>query len=507
MKRKSRLLLSVGALLGAVATGLLIVYLLGDDEDAYRRGMSRDDTAEANAANSTRGRGPRAVQTVTEDDLRRREAERLGGRFPTMIKPGRREAFDSPETEAERKRQSLRVLEILQKIRENDTADQGKNQALYLELQKIVRRLGHRLPQQTRSELVGMIDTVDPKWRRLIGATLGNLRGDVETAQVLMAKLEGRPKDRYTRDALLIALTNMEVKEVLPSLTKMLGDGHDREDLLARAIGRIGGREATDTLLAYLEKPAINPTTAREIERILGAGGDPKVLKKVEASLASKSVEKRVSMLHVLGAARKPEHAGAIRDLLASDSDPRVQQAAVKALGHIGDPASGKLLLELAQSSDKALSNQAITAIHSIRSPKTIGVLVQNWSRLDDKARFAVMGAGSRLPRPTPEIVQVAVDSVDDPNERIRNYAVGVLGQSRDDAHVETLGAYLRGAKTARERGRALWALGRIGSGKAAEEVLQSIGSLPPRQQDSVRMKFEALRDKHEKLHAKPGAR
>jgi len=490
MKKKSRSLLIIGALLGAVATGALIVNLLGDSDEDLRR--TRRTEAADREREPTQRTGKRVVQRVTEADLRREHNKQ----YSSVLRPGERKRFDSPQTEADRTRMSLRVLEILETIRSDDPANRGKRQALMLELQKTVREMGRRLPRSTRDELVAMVDTVEPRWRRLIGATLAELRGDTETAQMVMLKLQGRPEDEYTRAALLIALTGMEVKEVLPDLTKMLGGSHEREDLIARAIGRIGGRDATDTLLKYLEKPAIDPTTAREIERILGAGGDPVVLAKVQKSLESASPEKRVSMLRVLGGARKKEYAESIRNLLESETDPSVKGAAISALGKIGDPESGMMLLELAQGSDPTTANRAINALQMVRDPAAVTAMVAKWDKLDDKARFAVMGAAARVPRPTKEMIQVARDSLYDDNERVRNKAALVLGRSRNDEYVEVLGSYMRGAKTSRERSVAIMSLERIGTAKAAEEGLRSVQSLPTQQQESVRLRFERILEK-----------
>ena len=496
MKRKPRIILTIGALLGAVATGFLVVALLGDSGDerigraADRGASSRDE--------SSRFRGGVTVQKVTDERIRRERNASMP--LGTMIRSGSRQPMDSALTVAERSRMSLEVLEILQTIRTNDQSKRSQNQALYNKLVKHVRKLGRHMPRETRNELVSMIDSVDPTWRRLIGATLGNLTGDVETAQMLLTKLEARPENLYTRQALLLALENMEVKEVLPSLLRMLGDGHDQEDRIVRAIGRIGGRGATDTLLKYLDRNAVNRTTAREIERILGAGGDPVVLRKVAKGLESNSVNKRVSMLHVLGSSRSAEHAPVIRDLLAGETDPRVKSAAIRALGNIGDEQSGQMLLDLAQGSDPTTANQAINAIHSIRNGATVTALASRWDRLDDRARYAVMGAAARISRPDDKVIQIAHDSLSDDNERVRNYAARVLGQSRNEKHVEVLGSYLRSARTARERSVAIAALERIGTEKAAEEVLRSVNTLPERQRGQVRERFQRIAEQRAKV-------
>ncbi|MHC4940582.1 MAG: HEAT repeat domain-containing protein [Planctomycetota bacterium] len=487
MTRNRRIFLGFGALVGALLTAFLIVHLLGEDErESYARSRAR--TGEEQREEPSRKR--RVVQSV--DDEYRRGTNRSVSPLGT-IRPGLREPFDSPETIEKRAMQSAELLDIIEKIK-NGELDPTRNADVFLKMQKLVRAIGYRLTPATRNQLVEMIDTVEPKWRALIGSTLGNLRGDVETASILMGKLEQRPDNVYTRRALLTAITNMEVPEVLPRLSKMLGSSYDEEHLIARAIGRIGGEKAMDTLIAYLEKDAINPSTAREIERVLGAGGDPNILAKVEKGLSSTSARKRISMLNVLGAARKTENGPAIRELLKSEADPRVRQAAIRALGHIGDPESGAVLLELAERGEPAQRSYAINAIHTIKDPKTISALAKEWNRLPDNARYAVIGAAARLRSPTPDLVRIASDNLGDSNERVRNAAATVLGATRSEKHVDALAGYLRSAKTARERSVALRALERIGTEKAAEEVLNSLGTMPERQQESVRLRFERIR-------------
>jgi len=490
MARRSRIFLGLGALSGAVLTAWLVVHLLGaDGQRGYARGEGRPMAEQREERRDGRGR---VVQTVDDAYPDRGKGS---GVSPSLIRPGGREPHDSPQTLARRAEQSAEVLRLLEKIRTAE--DPSRNTAMFLELQKLVRQLGYRLPRTTRDQLVAMLDTVEPKWRPLIGKTLGNLRGDTETAGILMAKLEGRPDNTYTRRALLYALTNMDVPEVLPRLGKMLGTAFEEEHLVARAIGQIGGEKATETLLNYLERDPIRGQTAREIERILGAGADPKVLSKVEKGLESDSPTKRKSMLNVLAAARSEESAESIRELLENEADPSVRSAAIRALGQIGDPDSGQALLAMVEGGDAGQRSQAINAIHAIRNPKTVEQLAGEWNRLPDDAQYAVIGAAARLPRPPEKLVEIARDSaVSSNNERVRNAAVNVLGSTRDEKHAELIGSFLRGAKSRRERSVALQALRRIGTEKAAETALRHLGYLPERERESVRLQFEKIRDK-----------
>ena len=130
-----------------------------------------------------------------------------------------------------------------------------------------------------------------------------------------------------------------------------------------------------------------------------------------------------------------------------------------------------------------------------------MSALAKEWNRLPDSAQFAVIGAAARLPRPTPDLVEIARGSVlGSSNERIRNASARVLGSSRDEKNIDLLGSYLRGAKSGRERSTALWALERIGSERAAEAVLQNLGSMPKTQRANVETKFERIRKKRAEM-------
>ena len=134
------------------------------------------------------------------------------------------------------------------------------------------------------------------------------------------------------------------------------------------------------------------------------------------------------------------------------------------------------------------------------RNDKTVTKLADEWSRLSDQAQFAVIGAAARLPRPNDKLVDIARDTVHHDNVRVRTAAVRVLGASRNEKHVELLGSVLRGSRSSGERSAAREALRRIGTEKAAEEVLRNLSAFPQSQQESVRIQFERIRDKRARL-------
>lgn len=489
--------LGVGAVLGAVATALLVVFALGESaESGYSRSGSSTAARGEDEGRDRRRTGRVEVQRVDEERARR------GNRTPyaALARPNQREPFDSPETHAKRAAMAAEILRLLDEIRAGDIRSASQNYARMQRLKKLVRDLNHRLPTATRDRLLGMFDTIDSVGHAMIGEVLGQLRGDVDTAKLLIARLQDKPDEVRTRLAMLNALRNMGVQEVVDDLGAMLGNNFANEQQIVQAINQIGGTKATETLLAYLERDAINTGTAREIERVLGRGAHPKVLAEVAENLASENPAKRRSMLNVLANARKPEYSEAVREMFAEETDPTVRRQAIRAMGMMGDLESTRVLMELANSGNEREKVHAIQALHTVKNPETVNKLAEDWNKLTNDQREAVMGAAARLPRPGDALAKVARDSIFDDNVRVRTKSVALLGKTRQDKHVDLIGSFLRGAKTDNERREAIRALERIGTEKAAEEVLRNIDAVPARQREATRRKFEQIKEKRIQL-------
>lgn len=487
MKRKNVLLIAA-ALLGATATALLIVLMLGDGSPASDRsgpaGGWRGGGTDAN------GSGPAVpFQTVGAEERVRDGRSGIVG-SPGVV--GGRQPFDSPETLRERTLQSSRVREIIQEILTAPDQNRDERMKLHQELRQLIRQLGGYLDRSVRDDLLRMLTEVDEKWRPLIGDTLGYLQGDVETATRLMKLLKEDPKSVYTRNAILTALGKMQVKEVLPDLIQLVGSGADGEPLIARAIGSIGGPEASLALLGMLGKP-LRHDTQLEIERLLGQAQNPLVMERIREGLGDADRSERVSMLRILGMTGDAKHAPAVHALLADETDPIVRKAAIEALGRFGDPESGEILLQILQSGAKEDVAAATKAMYRIKDPETVMKLAGEWDRLGDDSRVALIGAASRLPDPGERMTEIATDSLRSPLERIRTSAARALGKRGQDQHVDLLRDYLLRADTARERSTALQALRSIDTKKAAEAGLASLHVLPERQRASWRAQFEKV--------------
>jgi HEAT repeat protein len=474
VKRKTSSFLILGALAGVVATVFLLTQMLGSStsrtrSDASGHGVSQERTDRAR---------PKYDGVVRVEPPRGTRIGRGGVRPSGAFPPGAsREPYNGPLTEAEIVADSNEVLRLIRGIPGED--DRQKRQQMYRELQKLIRGLGPNLPHGHKQELLEMLVTIDPQWRRLVGETLGYLHGDKETARQLLDLLKSRPERTETRRAILYALGNMKVKEVVPELLKSVRSGYADEASIIDAIGRIGGEGANDGLLELLGE-TLQTRTRKTIERVLGSNRNPVVLEKLEKDLAlQKDLQTRLSYVKILGESRDPQYAGSVRQLLGEDQDPQVRKAAIRALGRFGDPVSGELLLSLVQDGNTQDRVDATNAIYSIKNSDTVNQLATKWNELGPDAQRAVMMAGRRITQPSDELMDLAKRNLAAENLRMRTYSAQLLGRrGRDDA-VEPLVHFLRGAQHTSEQSAALRALMGIRTKKAAEEGLASLHVIP----------------------------
>jgi len=482
------------ALFGAGVVVLLIALLSADGEGVRGRAEAHGggDPARPKAG----GGSAEPVVIPAEGQGPARTSGRFGGSITT---PGR-VPFDSPEYLAQVAQDQRRVLELIDVIQRIDPKDPAEQVARYRELQELIRSLGQQINPQVRDHLLRMLPEVEEKWRALLGDTLGSFHEDKATATALLAMLQARPENVYTRNAIFIALGKMQVKEVVPELIAMLGTGHDSEHLIVRTIGSIGGREAGQALFERLSLP-IMPETQREIERVLGEQRDPAILAKVRDGLPEGDASRRNSYVSILAMTRDEAYAPAMRKLLESESDPNVRRNALRALGMFGDAESGKALLEVVQGDRQEESVDAIRAIHYITNAATVEALSEEWRTLNDQGRIAVLGAAMRLTHPTEKLLAIAGDSMRDPNERVRSSAAQMLGRPGRDASVPPLVDFLARSETVGERAVAISALQKVGTLAAAEGALRGLSVIPDeRQRAAYRETFEKMRDRHLEL-------
>jgi len=472
MRRITTASLAILALFGAAATGYLVVSLLDRERpvraDPRGGGRGREPAAPAP------GRAVVESPVVAENapDLRAAPAGTMAG-----IRPGSREAYDGPEYRAELERDAKRVLEILDGILLEE--DPSRRQLLGNEMQGLVRRLGGRLDAATKERLFDLFAKIEPKWKGLVAQVLGSLENDTESAKRLLAIAQEPTADVYTTSAAFQALQQMQPRELLPELVALLGSGTRNEALVVKTIGRIGGEDGAKALLARLAGP-IRPETRQSIEATLGESRDPKALEAVVAALDGADAATRRSLVDILSWRRQQAepYAERLRAILDADPDEEVQRSVLRALGRIGDRASGERLLQVAEGGGP-LAPAAVQAIHELNNPETIDALASRWDKMGPSGRAALMNAAQRLAMPTPALFDLAAANLRDGDESLRTNAARLLGRRGRSESVEPLVDFLRRASSQRERTAGFEALLKIESRGAAEAVLAHLDLLP----------------------------
>ncbi len=485
---KRNVLLVTMTLFGAIAVGSLLLLSGGDSAGVRAQGGEvRGERVEAPGVGATAATGTSRVQVVTP------EQARGPMRQPTML-PGAREPFDSEETILAREQAAGRIEELLRGMINPDLrADE--RMALSRELQALLRQLGHRVSPAVRERLLQLLATVPSSWKAQVADAIGSLDGDTGTAQALVDMLRNTPEDMHTRRAIYSALGSMNVGEVTPVLMSMLGEGLSDEPLIIRTIGQLAKPEELEQLFGRLEGPLVAASRS-EIERVLQERGRmPGFFDKVAAALETQDVQKRRSLLRILGASNDPDHAASVRELLKTETDAESRALAIQALGKFGDLESGKALLDLVQTGTQQDQGRAIQAIHTIHDRDTIGVLAGGYAGLGPEGKCAVMGAMSRLPTPTDEMVKLAQEQgLVDTDLRVRNAAARVLGKRGRDEGVEPLVAFLDRSTHPAERSAALSALETIHTGKAAEAAIRALRVVPSaRERERWEKRFQAI--------------
>ncbi len=219
------------------------------------------------------------------------------------------------------------------------------------------RQLGLARPEGVWPGLLALLDDPDPAVALTASAALGRIDDPASVPGLLMA-VENPSEE--VRQGAARALGLMKAEPAVDALRPMLllGEGLD-VSAAGEALGRIGGPEATNVLLAALADPT---PTARwhAAMAALEEMGSPAVEPLVEL-LAGQDAHLRRNAAQALGWVSSPAATEALVRTMRRDTDVTVRGQAAWALGEIGDPAARKALAR-AELRDPAPEVQAVAA-------------------------------------------------------------------------------------------------------------------------------------------------
>ena len=163
----------------------------------------------------------------------------------------------------------------------------------------------------------------------------------------------------------------------------------------------------------------------------------------------------------------------AARASALSDDDVRVREAAIQALGRLGDRAPLELLVQAADDDDSSVRRAAIRSLGWQGERAPVEPLVQAADDGNSRVRQAAIRALGRLGDHTP--LELLVQAANDGNSSVRQAALEAVGQLGDRAPLELLvRAANDGNSSVREA--AIQALGWQGERAPVEPLVQALG-------------------------------
>jgi HEAT repeat protein len=255
-------------------------------------------------------------------------------------------------------------------------------------LQRALTRV--RTPAASRA-LVEQILGEDPQKAAVAAAQL-HLRIDSEGLHRLREAVGDASRNVEVRRQAIQALGYARDHNSLPLLLRIAAELPDLAEEIARCLGRIGGQEATDGLIAMLELP--NESLQRSVVRALGEIRDASARDALLDEIARRPADDPLigPILDALAGIPIHRGAGMIVDLLAS-AEPEIRRAAAWALAEATGPGVFEGLMTAANDPNEEVRCAALEVFQSRARPEDSAWLVArigDLSRSSDERSFAL---------------------------------------------------------------------------------------------------------------------
>jgi len=286
--------------------------------------------------------------------------------------------------------------------------------------------------------LIGALRHGDRHVRRSAAEALVQ-RGDSQAVEPLIGALQD--EDHYVRRKAAEALGRIGDDRAVKPLIQVLRDDEDWyvRRAAVEAIGDIGDPSAVEALITALEDDEwpVRETAAKALGKI---GDDRAVMPLIEALEGDWPALWTVA--EALGQLEDPRSVGSlVAALQDSEGDRYVQQAAVEALGWIGEPIQRPLIVVLRDRDDGA-RQRAIAALGQMRDARNLNPLI---GALRDIQSYNVhQGALEALVQLGEAAVEPLIAVLQDDDPFVRRRAVLALGEIRDARAVGPLIAALQ---------------------------------------------------------------
>ncbi len=288
----------------------------------------------------------------------------------------------------------------------------------------------------------------------------------VRAAAVAIGEILDKQLERFGARAPLPPMQGAAAVEAIRRVVRCLERPHLREEeaSLVRVLGWIGGDAAATALVDLLTTNGSAATEAAAALGHMGRAAEPQLL----LVLGRADSGQRLMLLPLLS------HGIAVASSVAeclSDPDPSVRALACDALARIGDTSPVPRLFELLGDADPHVTQCAAAAIQSLGSEDTERLALQASRATDVRVRrsglriVAYFGYASAI--------DVLVEAIGEPNDRIRDAAILGLASVDDPRATDALIATLN-QSSAHTRATAMRALGQARAQPRTIEALRA---------------------------------
>jgi HEAT repeat protein len=211
----------------------------------------------------------------------------------------------------------------------------------------------------------------------------------------------------------------------------------------AKALGSVGGRASAVPLIAALREP--NRWSTIRIADVL-AGMGREVVDELIAEFSDLNLPAKLAALDIIGRIRSLDAVPWLRERL-HDPEPDVRARTCHALGQIGEPGSGSVLLETLNDAEWPVRAMAAKALGKIGHRDAIPTLC---GALRDHEWWVRANAAESLRMMAPEGIAALEEMLEDDDVFASHQAVLMLQQAGEvDRRVEMLASDLEEERTA----------------------------------------------------------
>lgn len=412
----------------------------------------------------------------------------------------------------------------------------GATNAPYTRTQAIELLVGATDPARV-DVLLALARDTSPVIARAAASALSDV-DDPRVVTPMLARLDD--PDQSIRMSAGRCMERATDKAIVPQLLKALERPDAPQESIARALGRLGARDAVEPLIRLIgeQNGSGKPNQKKVVfAEVLGLLGDRRATEPLLALLNAPEPGNRAAAARALGRLRDPKAFEPLREAASTQSEWEVSAAAAVALGEYKDPRAVELLADmlshgfyvrqekrnnmegatnrLSRDTRRAMSDtvpgvlralanipgeessrallhavaggneqQVRTAAQELvtRGERVVPMLIQALDHTNDNVRGVSAQLLARIGTPAiPAVLNVLKNGT----TQAKSMAIFTVGEERVPAAVEPLIGLLTHAD-ADIRAAAAWALGMIGEGRAKPALEAASKDDDPKVRDSV---------------------